>query len=156
IGGAPDYSLSGNNGVYRPQRHFAGSLAHAAYLTNALDPVTIQSLYDAAQGSPAILAQPAASPGALAGGGHIFNSVISGSNPKTIRWFYNTANSYSGAVALNDGTDANGSFILGVTNSSLAITNLKVADSGYYFVTAANSYGAVTSILSHLTVNSSP
>jgi len=156
IGGAPDYSLSGNNGVYRPQRHFAGSLAHAAYLTNALDPVTIQSLYDAAQVPPAILAQPAASPGALAGGTNVFNSVISGSNPKTIHWFYNTANSYSGAVALNDGADANGSFILGVTNNSLAITNLKVADSGYYFVTAANSYGAVTSILSHLTVNVDP
>jgi hypothetical protein len=156
IGGAPEYSLSGNNGVYRPQRHFAGSLAHAAYLTNALDPATIQNLYDAAQVPPAILAQPAASPNALAGATNVFNPVVSGSNPKTIRWFYNSANSFSGAVALNDGTDANGSFILGVTNTSLVISNLKVADSGYYFVTVTNNYGAVTSILSHLTVNPDP
>lgn len=159
LGGAPDYLLSGNANAYS-QRFFAGSLAHAAYFTNALTAAQVASLYIAAGGTPlapAITGQPITGRTNGAGGnngsgpGSYIYFGVNAAGATSYQWYYNSTSNYSGATMLSD----NGHYIYS-QSLQLTVTNLTDADSGYYYVVVANSYGSVTSILASLVVDTQP
>ncbi|HVM48302.1 MAG TPA: pectinesterase family protein [Candidatus Acidoferrum sp.] len=62
--------------------------------------------------------------------------------PLTYQWYAVAAGVTN---ALTDGLTVNGSTLSGSTNASLAIANVQIADSGYYYVTVTNSYGSSVS-----------
>jgi hypothetical protein len=161
IGGAPDKNAYGNdgyNGGANGSQMFLGSLAHVAFFTNALTAAQIQSLYSAAGSPPLIQSQP--SPVSFtnnAGTTNVFGAVkASGASTLGYEWFYNNVPSYSGAIELSDGGAGAGSNATGSATAQLAITNLGSGDTGYYFVVITNSYGSVTSVLSHEIVVQAP
>ena len=68
------------------------------------------------------------------------NLTSAGINPVTYHWYYNTANSYSGATAITaDGNGYSGS----ATRNLTATTNLQ----DYYFAIVTNIYGSATSAI---------
>jgi acetyl esterase/lipase len=84
---------------------------------------------------PAIASQPLSQtvqPGANA----TFSVVVSGATPLSYQWFFNLTN-----------------FIANATNASLNLTSVSTADQGSYDVVATNAYGAITSLVATLTVN---
>lgn len=139
LGGAPDYYINGNGSAYN-QRFFAGSLAHAAYFTNALSAAQIQSLYSAAEPPPAIVALAV-----------LTTNYVGGASTLAYQWYYNSTSNYSGATAQSDGGRISGS-----QTANFTITGLQSSDSGYYYVVVTNNYGAVTSLLSQLVISPSP
>ncbi len=150
IGGAPDYVANGLNNTYN-QRFFAGSLAQAAYFNTALTPAQIQALYDSAGAPPAIQTQPAAAATANGGTTNVFTAVAGGDTNLMYQWYYSSSSNYNGtAVASGAG------IVNGPTNTTLTITNLTAADSGFYYLIVTNNYGSATSILSQLTVVATP
>ncbi len=161
IGGAPDYAPSGNGNVYR-NRFFSGSLAHAAYFTNALTASQIINLYTNATGGtpppPFITSQPFPYPSVRqvnAGAGvFIFEAVVaSGGTPALgYQWYYNGGSNYVGATALVD----NVIHYTNSTTSQVTITNLTAADTGYYFCIVTNNYGATTSGIVNVQITTTP
>jgi pectate lyase/pectin methylesterase-like acyl-CoA thioesterase len=91
---------------------------------------------------PTITAQPSFTGGAtsltVGAGGQATLSVTASGQGLSYQW-------------KKDGTD-----ISGATSSSLALTNLQVADTGAYTVVVTNSAGSVTSAAASLTVTSGP
>lgn len=155
LGGAPDYYPSGNGASYR-NRFFAGSLAHVAYFTNALTAAQIQSVYWAAQPPPAVQLQPGVSVTNNASATNVWVVAASGFTNLIYQWYYNGTASYSGATALTDATLGSGTVITGSATPTFAAANLHSSDTGYYFFVVTNSVGSATSILSQLTVLTSP
>jgi hypothetical protein len=159
IGCAPDYTLSGNNNVYRPQRFFAGSLAHVAYLTNALTGSQVASLYSTAGGVPlpVITGQPVTGRTNGAGGnngsgtGSFIFFGVNTLGATSYQWYFNSSSNYTGATLL-----VNGAKYTNTTTLNMTVSNLVDSDSGYYYVVVGNSYGSVTSILATLKVSTEP
>lgn len=155
LGGAPDF-LEPTNGQYNTgQQYLAGKLAHVSYFTNALSQAQIQNLYSVAvpHAAPVIYAQPVTGRTNNAGTAFLFFGVFAGGTyPLTYQWYHNANPTYSGATALiDDGIKYSGS-----TSYQVTVSNLVASDSGYYFVVVGNSYGSVTSILSSLSVLTTP
>lgn len=151
LGGSPDYANTNSPTNYNTgQRYLAGELAHVAYFTNALTLAQIQSLYSAAEPPPLIQIQPAAGVSAISGGTtNVFTVTASGAAPLVYQWYVTNA---GGLTALTD----TGTNIVGSATTTLTLTNLVNSESGSYFVVISNNYGAVTSILSGLQVDSQP
>jgi hypothetical protein len=120
-----------------PTRVFDGSIAHAAYFTNALTAGQVQTIYNAAQIPPYILAQP--NTANLAAGIAYTNVVVaSGAFPLSYQWYQN------------------GSLIGGATTNSIGWNPVQGAQAGNYTVVITNTYGAVTSSIGTLTVLTTP
>lgn len=153
LGGAPDY-VAGGTGYN--QRFFAGSLAHAAYFTNALTAAQIQSLYNAAAATPAFQSQPAAVVTGNAGATNVFTVSASGAATLAYQWYENSSSNYTGASALSDGPLGNGAGLTGSATAALSVTNLQAGSAGYYYVVVQNNYGAVTSAISRLVILAAP
>jgi hypothetical protein len=152
LGAAPDNVDAGNGNVYN-QRFFPGSVAHMAFFTNALTTAQIKALYQAAGTPPAIYAQPASGISTNSGATtKTFSVSAAGATNLIYQWFFDSSSNYTGASALTDDSV----HITGSTNSTLTITNLVDAESGFYFVVVTNNYGAVTSIFSGLQVYQEP
>ncbi len=83
---------------------------------------------------PVIVSQPASASG-TPGGTAAFVVGVTGTSPLCYQWFYNNA------------------LLEGQTNKLLAINSLTTGQAGNYFVTITNSYGAVTSIVASLLVD---
>ena len=64
-----------------------------------------------------------------------FNVILAGPEPFTYQWYLN-----------------NNSPVAGGTDSVLMLTNVKLADTGNYFVVITNYYGSVTSSIANLTL----
>lgn len=161
LGGAPDYSLSGYNNNYN-QRYFSGSLAHAAYFTNALNADQIVNLYTnagATMPAPTITAQPYPYPSIRSvvanPGTYIYEAVVAyGGTPALgYQWYYNSGSNYVGATALSDG---DGTHYINSQTSQVTVTNLTSGDSGYYFCVVNNDYGATTSAIVNVQVYDAP
>lgn len=156
IGGAPDYTANGNGTAGYNQRYFSGSLAHAAYLTNALSGPQVDALYTTAGGTvppPYVTGQPITGRTVAGGAGtYIFFGVLaSGTAPLGYQWYYNSSSNYTGATAL-----VNGSKYTFATTLQVTVTNLDASDSGYYFCVITNNYGSVTSSLASFVVDVAP
>jgi Concanavalin A-like lectin/glucanases superfamily/Immunoglobulin I-set domain len=131
LGGAPDYTASGN------ERYFAGSICEAAFFTNALTTAQIQQLYNSAGIPPQITQQP--KPATASAGALYTNTVaVSGTTPLFYQW-------YQDNVAVD-----------GQTNASLFYNPLQSGDQGSYYVVITNNYGSVTSTAVTLTVIQAP
>ncbi len=66
-----------------------------------------------------------------------FSVVASGANPLSYQWFFNLTNAIANA-----------------TNASLSLSSVSPTNQGGYDVMVTNAYGAVTSVVATLTVNS--
>jgi hypothetical protein len=159
IGCSSEFTVSGNGNVYQPQRHFPGSIAHAAYFTNSLSAAQVANLYVAAGGvpRPIITGQPVTGRINGAGGNngsgpgsYIFFGV-NALGATGYQWYFNSASNYSGATQLTEGTK-----YVGVGTFNTTVSNLVDSDSGYYYVVVTNSYASVTSILATLQVHTEP
>jgi hypothetical protein len=130
-----------------------GQMNELAIFNYNLSAAQISALYAAATGTEPInlTGQPASITNAL-GSTSSFNVGADSFQALTYQWYYNTSASYSGATALANGLQANGTWITNVTTAQLTITNLAYSSAGYYFVTVANTGGSVNSGIASLTV----
>jgi hypothetical protein len=106
---------------------FAGSIAEATIITNALDAETISNLYNSAQLPPVITQAPQAPSPAFLGSSATFSIWADGPSKLYYQW-------YSNNVALP-----------GQTATNYALTGLTAAANATYSVIVTNLYGAVTS-----------
>jgi hypothetical protein len=133
-------------------RQFSGQVCEVAVFTNALAASDVQTLYSALGVIPVIIQQPVSAT-VNAGGGFTSSVVVRGSPTLAYRWYFNTSSNYSGATAMTNTLDGR---ILGTATAALMFTNVHGSDAGYYFVVATNNYGALTSSVVSLAVNTSP
>ncbi len=92
---------------------------------------------------PPLISSAAANITAFVGGTETFATVTpsSGTEPFTFQWYFGTTK------LVDDGVKYSGS-----TSSSLSISNLTAADSGNYYLVAANSAGTASNLVDVLTV----
>lgn len=83
---------------------------------------------------PAFTSQPVDT-NAVNGGSASFKTAVTGTTPINYRWQFN------------------GTVLPSATNAQLTLTNIQLAQSGYYAVTVSNAYGFVISSNAMLTVN---
>ena len=88
--------------------------------------------------APVLLSQPPAEYLIPAGDFARFDVTACGATPLIYRWFQN------------------GSLLPGQTSAALAINNVASTNSGDYFVIVSNSFGAVTSSVTHMIVDARP
>ena len=100
--------------------------------------------------SPIVISQQPASAN-IDNGSAFTNTVTVAATTPAYQWYYNSISNYVGATALT----ANGR-ISGTTTNSLAMSNIQISDSGYYFVVVTNIHGAITSSVSSLVVFTNP
>jgi hypothetical protein len=141
LGGDPAYTTPGT-------RYFLGSISQVAYYTNALTSNQIQQIYSAAGVPPYIVTQPA-NVIANAGGAATNTVVPNGSTPFSYQWYKGTPGS---------GTPVTAGNVSGATTSTIIWNPLagSGSDAGSYYVVVTNAYGAVTSAVATLTVNTAP
>ena len=119
-------------GVYRGQIDEV-----AVFTTKALSPTEIATLYYAAAQTPAFIAQPAAPAAPLAvGSTYTLTATAAGSPVLTYQWF-------------KDGTA-----LTGKTLSSLALSPVASGDAGNYSLVVTNGFGAITSSIVAVTIES--
>jgi hypothetical protein len=106
---------------------FAGSIAEAAIITNALDAETISNLYNSVALPPVITQAPAAPSPAYLGSSASLSVWADGPGVLAYQW-------YSNNVALR-----------GQTATNFTLTGLTAADNATYSVIVTNAHGAVTS-----------
>jgi hypothetical protein len=141
IGNAPDYTQVNNN------RSFAGSIAHVAYFTNALDAATIANLYSAAGMPPYISYQPLS---LTMGSGFAATLSVRGGGSGTVgyQWYSGTPGSATQV------TDAGA--ISGSGTANLTFNPVATGHAGTYFVVLSSAFGSVTSSVVTLTVPAFP
>jgi polygalacturonase len=122
---ASNFSFDGAS--YRP------SLNTQAPATNDFQEVTIT--VGSTPTAPSIATEPQGQ-AAFEGQNAAFAVIPNGTLPLSYQWYYNTNTPIANA-----------------TNSTLALTNVHLADAGGYSVLLSNPYGAVTSAPGKLTVN---
>lgn len=118
-------------------RQLEGNICEVALFGSSLNAGQILGLYNAGEMPPYISGQPAA---AMANQGAAFtnSATARGALPLAFQWFDN-------GVALT-----------GQTNTTLVLNPVQTSSGGNYYVVVTNAYGAVTSTVAALTVNSSP
>ena len=89
--------------------------------------VSIGSLVIGGLNAPAFALQPISHRAADTGGSVSFNANATGIAPLYYQW------------------TLNGAFLLNATNSTLSLTNLQIANAGYYAIIVTNSFGSITS-----------
>ena len=105
--------------------------------TNPLGAATSAVAFVSVYGAPPTFVQQPASTEVLQGSSVTLNSLASGSGPITYQWsFYGTN-------------------LPGGTRSQLVLTSVTPATAGPYFVVAANTFGATTSVTAQVSVNNS-
>jgi hypothetical protein len=118
---------------------FNGLVDEVSIYNHALTAAEIQSIYASGSGgkcpssAPVILAQPTnqtVSVGETAS----FNVAVSGAAPLSYQWNFNGTN------------------IVGATNTTLTLTNVRTRQAGNYAVLVTNVYGSATSTVATLTV----
>jgi hypothetical protein len=133
-----------------------GQMNELAIFNYDLTPAQLSALYFAATNgaltAPFVVSQPQNVTLAVGGSTNLAVAASSFVQPLTYQWYYNTSASYSGATALANGVQANGSWIMNVTTAQLTITNASTGASGYYFVAVSNSAGTSDSAIASLTV----
>ena len=117
---------------------FLGLIDDLAIYNRALSAAEVQSIYYAGSAGkcglpPTILTQPQ-SRTVRAGTNVTFKVVATGTSPLSYQWRFNTTN------------------VVGATNSSLALTNVQLVQSGNYTVVVTNSINSVTSAPANLKV----
>ena len=128
VGSDPQY-VNINNGA---GMQFSGDLCDVAFFNNVLTATQVKSLFNIIGAPVTIISTPALS---RVGSSDVFTVTANGSSP-AYQWYYNSANSYSGATGL---TDIGG--VSGSATPSVTIANLN----DYYFAVATNVFGSVTS-----------
>ena len=141
IGNAPDYTQVNNN------RSFAGSVAHVAYFTNALDATTVSNLYYAAAMPPYISYQPVS---VTMGAGYAATLIVRGGGSGTVgyQWYLGTPGS---ATLVTDAGAISGS-----GTGNLVFNPVAPGQAGTYFAVLSSSFGSVTSSVATLTVPALP
>ncbi|WP_341849390.1 LamG-like jellyroll fold domain-containing protein [Pedosphaera parvula] len=129
IGGVPDHATD---------RLFAGSIDEVAIFDSALSLSQIQQIFYSGNIAPLISQQPQL-PGSVFEGSALTITVGAVGTP-----------------TLNYQWTKNGASITGKTTSSLAFSSIAASDSGSYAVVITNNYGAITSSIVALAVQSSP
>jgi len=122
-----------------PNRVFDGNMAEVAVFAYALSPAQVQSLYYSAELAPYITQQPAASLEVPLGGNTTISVAANGTPTLGYQW-------------LNGGAPVSGGEFSGANTATLAITGAALSDAGSYSVAVSNSYGAVTSSVTALSV----
>lgn len=147
IGSDPQYT----NNPAGVGRSFAGQISDVAIFDQALTAAQIQGLYNACGIAPYITGQPVT--GRVVNGGSgsyvYFVALAGGSSPFAYHWYFNTVSNYSGATLLAD----DGVHYFNTATLNMTVTNLTGNDSGYYFAVVTNNYGAITTRLADLTIN---
>ncbi len=140
IGGTLNDLMFGADPQYinaNPTRVWDGSVAHVAFFTNALTTAQVQSIYNAAQAPPSILAQPVSAT-VLAGTTNGNAMFANGAVPLSYQWYQN------------------GSPVAGATSNSISWSPVQAAQAGSYTVIVTNAYGAATSSVAVLNVVTNP
>lgn len=128
IGGGGVFNASGDP--------FLGNIDEVAIFDKALTTAQVQDIYYAANIAPKITTQPKAPDRELSEGNSATLTVVaSGTPPLSYQWRKDGGN------------------LAGKTTPELALTNLRVTDSGVYDVVVTNPYGSATSNPVTLTVN---
>jgi len=129
-------------------RTFSGMMDEVAIFKRSLSREDIVNLYAAASGVstflPVFSLQPPPSPSKYAGQTLQLVAAADGNPAVSFQWQVGTNGVY---VDLSNG----GQFV-GVTNSTLTISNLAAANGADYILIATNLYGAITSSVSTVTV----
>jgi Concanavalin A-like lectin/glucanases superfamily/Immunoglobulin domain/Immunoglobulin I-set domain len=129
IGTVPDYLTS---------RVFAGSVDEVAVFDTALTPAQIQQIFNAANAPAMIVQQPPSAVTVFEGAATNLSVVAVGAPTLKYQWL------------------KNGSALTGKTSSSLPFSSILPGDAGNYSVIVTNNYGAVTSSIVALAVQSGP
>jgi hypothetical protein len=103
-------------------------------ITGAVISTNVTILILPGMAAPPVITNQPVSMTNLAGSDPSF-SVTAGPQPLAYRWFFNTNTSVPNA-----------------TNSTLTLTNVQLAQAGYYSVAVSNAGGAITSSPAHLAV----
>lgn len=151
--GGNEIGADPNGGV---TRILYGRMNELAIFNYQLSPAQLAALYQAATNgaltAPYFVTQPQNATVVVGTTTNFSAAANTFVQPVTNQWYYNTTPSYSGAVALVNGVQANGSWATNVATSQLTITNVTFGAAGYYFEAAANSIGAMNSAIVSLTV----
>ena len=158
---APFESFFGGNEIGSDPNGGTGRILHGlmnelAIFNYDLSPAQISALYYAATNgalaAPLVVSQPQ-NIDVIAGLTGTFTvGASSFVQPLTYQWYYNSSDSYSGATALANGLQANGTWVTNATTAQLTLTNVTVGAAGYYFATVSNSAGTSDSAIASLTV----
>ncbi|HTV41291.1 MAG TPA: LamG-like jellyroll fold domain-containing protein [Candidatus Sulfotelmatobacter sp.] len=134
IGADPSFT---NNPTQGQGRQFEGNICEVAYFATALTPSQVQSLYAASELQPVITQQPIS---ATVNANSAFTNAVTaiGVGPLNYQWYMN------------------GQAVSGATGSNLVINPIEPANAGNYYVTVSNDYGAATSAVVTVTVQSAP
>jgi hypothetical protein len=129
--------LIGSVGDYLDGRVFKGSMDEVAVYDTALTYNQVTNIYVAANVAPVILSIPST---ATAEEGNALNIALSelGTPPLTHAWY------------------KDGSLVSGATSAKLTIASTLAADSGSYVAVVSNAYGATTSAIVTVTIQSGP
>jgi hypothetical protein len=132
LGGDPSYTAPslGASG----SRYFDGSIAQAAFFTNALTGPQIQQIYSAAGVPPLVRVQPL-SQGAFVGQAVTLSPTISGSTPFTYQWY------------------KNGSPASGQTGATLTFNPIATGNAGSYYLAVTNAFGGTVSAVAQIVVD---
>lgn len=124
--------------TYQYELALTDSESPAVSVTNAAAALFVST----APLAPTIVSNTTISPASvLLGGSATLNAVISGTAPVACQWQYSATNNGSGLVN-----------VPGATSTTLVLTNLQYASAGYYWLTATNSTGGLTTTFAHLAV----
>jgi hypothetical protein len=140
IGGSQNDFMFGADPQYinaNPTRVWDGSVAHVAFFTNALTEAQVQSIYNAAQVAPSILAQPVGLTVA-AGTTNGLGAFANGAVPLSYQWYQN------------------GSPVTGAISNILVFSPIQGSNGGNYVLVVTNVYGAATSSVAALNVLTTP
>ncbi|HWI58704.1 MAG TPA: LamG-like jellyroll fold domain-containing protein [Bacillota bacterium] len=134
-----DFSLASTYiGWDFPWTRCEGTIDEVAMFDRPLSPSEVQSLLAASQMPPQVLSISRTPADPIYEGATItLTPTVAGIAPWSYQWYKNNAP------------------LIGKTNSTFAITNALIADSGSYFLVVTNSYGAATSAVQTLTVQGS-
>ncbi|HEV2328233.1 MAG TPA: LamG-like jellyroll fold domain-containing protein [Verrucomicrobiae bacterium] len=137
-------------------RILRGQMNELALFNYNLSAAQIAALYYAATNgalvAPYVVSQPQNATVALGSTGTFTVGASSFVQPLTYQWYYNSSSSYSGATALANGLQANGTWVTNATTAQLTITNMASGAAGFYFVAVGNSAGTSDSGIASLTV----
>ncbi|MDB6016774.1 MAG: Immunoglobulin I-set domain protein [Pedosphaera sp.] len=114
---------------------FANGGVYSVMVSNGSGPtVTSSNAVLTVNGLPPSIQTPPQSKSVSAGANTSFNVAASGTAPLSYQWLFE------------------GGLITNATSSLLNLTNVQIADEGYYSVMVSNPYGSITSSIASLTV----
>jgi hypothetical protein len=121
------------------ERFFGGGIDEVAIFNTGLTAAQIQQIFNAANVPPIFVQQPQAPAGTVYEGSTVtLSPLVAGSPTLAFQWTKNTTN------------------LTGRISSSLTLSNVLTNDSGSYALVVTNAYGAVTSSVVVLSVESGP